>query len=54
MKKLGEIIKEVRRSKFVTQKELAKMIGVEFETISRIENGRINTQPIVHHKEIKT
>ena len=38
-KNLGHAIREARKAKKLTQKELASMSGVWQETISKIENG---------------
>jgi len=38
-KNLGHAIREARKAKNLTQKELASMSGVWQETISKIENG---------------
>ncbi len=38
-KNLGHAIREARKAKSLTQKELAVMSGVWQETISKIENG---------------
>lgn len=40
---LGGIIKEERKSKKITQRELAVLIGVDFSYISKIENGNSQT-----------
>ena len=39
-KLLGRRIKEIRKSKNMTQDNLAELIGVETPSISNIENGR--------------
>ena len=41
-KKLGLRIKDLRLKKKLTQPGLASKLDVDFQTISRIENGRIN------------
>jgi HTH-type transcriptional regulator / antitoxin HipB len=38
-KNLGHAVRQARKSKNLTQKELAAMSGVWQETISKIENG---------------
>ena len=43
IKKLGNRIQEVRKSKNVTQEELAFRCGFELSQIGRIERGTINT-----------
>ena len=40
-KKFGTLLKEVRRSKQVSQRELADRVGVDFSYISKIENNRL-------------
>lgn len=37
---LGKRIKEIRRTKKLTQEQLAEFIGIETSSISNIENGR--------------
>lgn len=37
----GQALREARRSKDVSQRELAKKVGVDFSYISKIENGRL-------------
>jgi len=37
----GTLLKEIRRSKQVSQRELAKKVGVDFSYISKIENDRL-------------
>ena len=39
--KFGTLLKEVRRSKQVSQRELAERVGVDFSYISKIENNRL-------------
>jgi HTH-type transcriptional regulator/antitoxin HipB len=43
-KNLGHAIREARKAKNLTQKELASMSGVWQETISKIENGSGGTK----------
>lgn len=40
-KTFGQVLKEIRRSKDVTQRELASAVGVDFSYISKIENERM-------------
>ena len=40
-KTFGQILKELRRSKNVTQRELASEVGVDFSYISKAENDRL-------------
>lgn len=42
MMELGEYIKQKRLVKNISQRELAKLVGVSHTTISRIEKGEIN------------
>lgn len=42
MKTFGEIIKEARKHKKITQRELADKIGVDFTYISKIETGALD------------
>ncbi len=37
---LGKRIKEIRKSKKLTQEQLAEYIGIETSSVSNIENGR--------------
>ena len=39
-KLLGKKLKEIRKSKNLTQEQVAEMIGVETPSISNIENGK--------------
>lgn len=39
-KLLGERIKEIRKSKNLTQEQLAERIGIEIPSLSNIENGK--------------
>mgnify|MGYP002353861388 FL=1 len=41
MKTLGQIIKEARKEKRITQRDLAKSIDVDFTYISKIETGAL-------------
>lgn len=38
----GQALREARRSKGVSQRELAKRVGVDFSYISKIENDRLS------------
>lgn len=40
--KVGVLIKETRRLKGFSQKQLAEAIGSEQEHISKLENGKVN------------
>ncbi|NUU04135.1 helix-turn-helix domain-containing protein [Herbaspirillum robiniae] len=42
-KSLGQNIAALRKASSLTQHQLATALGVEIETISRYENGRLNT-----------
>jgi len=37
----GQILKDIRRSKNVSQRDLANSVGVDFTYISKIENDRL-------------
>lgn len=41
MRTFGELIKEARKEKKITQRELASLIGVDFTYISKIETGAL-------------
>lgn len=43
--KLGERIKELRKQKHLTQRQLAELIGVDFTYLSKIENERSGYTP---------
>ncbi len=49
-KKLGELIRGLRKKKGVSLRALAKQVGVSFVNISYIENGRIKTSQEVLKK----
>ena len=40
-KTFGQTLKEIRRSKGVTQRQLAIAVGVDFSYISKVENDRM-------------
>lgn len=40
-KTFGQTLKEIRRSKGVTQRQLAAAVGVDFSYISKVENDRM-------------
>ncbi|MEJ2882279.1 helix-turn-helix transcriptional regulator [Pedobacter sp. GR22-6] len=40
--KLGKRIKQIRESKNLTQPELGALINKDYQSIGRIENGRVN------------
>jgi len=40
-KTFGQLLKEIRRSKSVSQRELAEKVNVDFSYISKIENNRL-------------
>ena len=40
-KTFGQTLQEIRRSKDVTQRELATAVGVDFSYISKVENDRM-------------
>ncbi len=40
-KTFGQVLKEIRRNKDVTQRQLAIAVGVDFSYISKIENDRM-------------
>ncbi|MFD0939767.1 helix-turn-helix domain-containing protein [Pedobacter boryungensis] len=41
-KKLGKQIAKLRENKGLTQSQLSALINKDFQSISRIENGRVN------------
>ena len=40
-KSFGQLLKELRRSKPISQRDLADKVGVDFSYISKIENDRL-------------
>lgn len=42
LKKLGETIRNIRKTKNISQVELANSIGKDQQSIQRLESGRIN------------
>jgi len=42
LKKLGERIREIRKEKGISQKQLAHSIGKDQQSIQRLESGNIN------------
>ena len=42
-KKVGKIIRKIRKEKGISLRDLAKDVGVSFVNISYIENGRVET-----------
>jgi len=49
-KKVGEIIRKIRKEKGISLRDLAKKVNVSFVNISYIENGRIETSKEVLRK----
>ena len=49
-KKVGKIIRKIRKEKGISLRELAKDVGVSFVNISYIENGRVETSKEVLRK----
>ena len=39
IKSIGQFIKTIRKSKNITQKELAEKLNISFQAVSRWENG---------------
>lgn len=46
-------VKEIRESKFLTQSQLAQMMGVQVQTISNIENARHRPRSITIRKLVQ-
>lgn len=44
---LGEYIKELRRQRHLTQRQLAEKAGVDFSYLSKIENNRLEHTPSI-------
>jgi transcriptional regulator with XRE-family HTH domain len=44
---IGERIRELRRQKHLTQRQLAQMANINFTYLSKIENGRLSYTPSV-------
>lgn len=45
MSDFGTTIKNLRRERRITQRDLADRVGVDFTYISKIENGRVENPP---------
>ena len=45
MSDFGSVLKNLRKERRVTQRELADKVGVDFTYISKIENGRLENSP---------
>ena len=41
----GKIVKQARKRKNISQRELAKLIGIDFTYLSKIENNRTDYPP---------
>jgi transcriptional regulator with XRE-family HTH domain len=41
----GKVLQRIRRSKGMTQREVAKKIGMDFSYFSRLENDRFDSNP---------
>ena len=44
---LGEKIRQLRKQKKLTQRQLAEMVQIDFTYLSKIENGRLDYTPSV-------
>ena len=49
-KKVGKIIRKIRKEQGISLRDLAKDVGVSFVNISYIENGRVETSKEVLRK----
>lgn len=49
-KDIGKSIKRIRKSKNMTQEDLAKKVGIITNSISRIENGKNSPSTVVFIK----
>ena len=45
MNDFGTVLKDLRKERRITQRELAERVGVDFTYISKIENGRLENSP---------
>jgi len=54
MKKIGQIIKQRRKTLSVTQKELAELAGIGINTLTKIERGEANPSLDVLQKVLDT
>ena len=45
MATFGETVKRLRKEKKITQRELGKLVGVDFTYISKMENDALNILP---------
>jgi len=48
--KLGKRIKFLRESKKLTQPELGALVNKDYQSIGRIENGRVNSSAFIIHQ----
>lgn len=44
MPTIGERIREIRKSRNLTQRELADLVGINFTYLSRVENDRLDDE----------
>ena len=44
-KNFGEVIRTARKNKQYSQRELAKLIGLDFTYLSKLENSRVDYPP---------
>ena len=44
-KNFGEVLRTARKNKSYSQRELAKLIGVDFTYLSKLENSRVDYPP---------
>lgn len=50
---MGKLVKDLRQSRKITQEELAKLAGVPFATINRLEQETANPTLITLNKILK-
>jgi len=50
VKKIGKMIRDLRKDKRISLRELAKEVGMSFVNLSYIENGRVQTSKEVLRK----
>ena len=53
MPTVGERIREIRKSRNLTQRELADLVGINFTYLSRVENDRLDDEQTPREETIQ-
>lgn len=53
MATIGERIREIRKSRNLTQRELADLVGINFTYLSRVENDRLDDEQTPREETIQ-